>query len=96
MYYKMETDQFHILFVLNLNNISAGQHYLLSGLLRTQLDAKLIHYTRLETMAGHQTMSGVIGDLTRQTFVSSVMLTGHIQLYLNELKFSCCSVVYYQ
>ena len=32
----------------------------------------------LEITAGQQTMSGLIGELTGQPFVLSVMLTGHI------------------
>lgn len=39
-------------------------------------------------------MSGLIGDLTGQTFVMAVMLTGHIQSYWNIQSFR--TVVYYQ
>jgi hypothetical protein len=39
---------------------------------------------------GYWTMSGLIEDLTNQTFVLLVMLTGHIWSYWNKLKFPCC------
>ena len=35
----------------------------------------------LEIMAGQQTMSGLIGELTGQPFVLPVMLSGHIRSY---------------
>ena len=39
-------------------------------------------YTRLEITAGQRTMSGLIVDLTGQTFVLPVMLTGQNSIVL--------------
>ena len=49
----------------------------------------------LKIMAGQQTMSRLIGELTRQHFILLVMLTGHIWSYWtwNKLKFPRYSVV---
>lgn len=55
---------------------------------------KACYYTVITGLeiTGHQTMSGLIRDLTCQASVLMVKLTGHIYSYQNQLKFlRCCS-----
>ena len=63
--------------------------------LRTHIILAFQRGPGLKIMAGQQTMSGLIGELTGQPFVLPIMLTGHIRSYWKwiNLKFSCCSGV---
>ena len=53
---------------------------------------------RVEILAGHQTMSGLIGDLTDQFLILLVMLTGHMHNHRDKvsvlLVLSACTLLY--